>query len=173
MLRKVISGGQTGVDQGALNWAITNNIPHGGHCPRGRKSERGKIPECFNLIETASADYWERTVLNVQNADATLLITRGYPSGGTASTMYHCKRTGKPYLVADVKRLELICGTLQADCKTQEDLARYVANWLWDMKVEILNVAGPRDSKQPDIGLEVKTLMDRVLEAYRKSPLGK
>ena len=58
---KIISGGQTGADRAALDFAIAHNIPHGGWCPKGRKAEDGVIPACYQLNELSTADYLKRT----------------------------------------------------------------------------------------------------------------
>ena len=52
MIRKIISGGQTGADRAALDWTIKDDIPHGGWCPAGRRAEDGVIPERYRLQET-------------------------------------------------------------------------------------------------------------------------
>ena len=82
---KLISGGQTGADRAALDVARELGLAHGGAVPRGRAAEDGPIPACYgNLVETESDDPAERTKRNVLQADATLLITHGEPSGGSA-----------------------------------------------------------------------------------------
>ena len=73
-VKKIISGGQTGVDRAGLDFAIENQIPHGGYCPKGRRSEDGKIPDNYNLIETATSNYKERTEKNLIELDGTLII---------------------------------------------------------------------------------------------------
>ena len=82
-IAKIISGGQTGVDRAALDVAIQLGIPHGGWCPRGRRSEDGCIPLCYDLTETTTDDYRERTRLNIQDAHGTLILTVGRASCGT------------------------------------------------------------------------------------------
>jgi hypothetical protein len=74
-LIKIISGGQTGADRGALDAAIARGVSHGGWCPKGRRAEDGVISERYRLIETASHAYEHRTVANIENSDATLIIT--------------------------------------------------------------------------------------------------
>jgi hypothetical protein len=36
---KIVSGGQTGADRAALDWALFHKLPCGGWCPKGRKAE--------------------------------------------------------------------------------------------------------------------------------------
>ncbi|HUA65215.1 MAG TPA: putative molybdenum carrier protein [Alphaproteobacteria bacterium] len=84
---KIISGGQNRVDRAALEWAIENGVPHGGWCPKGRPAEDGIIPSKFHLEETESEDYSVRTRRNVQDADATVILSaRKSMSGGTPQT---------------------------------------------------------------------------------------
>ncbi|MEE3218652.1 MAG: putative molybdenum carrier protein, partial [Planctomycetota bacterium] len=81
LIQKLISGGQTGVDRGALDVAIQLNIPHGGWCPRDRRAADGQIPRQYQLTETELVDYKERTERNVIDSDATLILVRGPLSG--------------------------------------------------------------------------------------------
>ena len=75
MLSKIVSGGQTGADRAALDWAIAHQIPHGGWCPKGRKAEDGKLDTRYCLNETPSADYAQRTSCNVWQSDATVIFS--------------------------------------------------------------------------------------------------
>src|SRR6202048_4695652 len=47
MLRKIISGGQTGADRAGLDFAIEKGLEHGGYVPRGRKAEDGRIDDRY------------------------------------------------------------------------------------------------------------------------------
>jgi predicted Rossmann-fold nucleotide-binding protein len=69
MLTKIISGGQTGADQAALDAAIELGIPHGGWIPKGRLTEAGPLPEKYNLTEMPTKDYLKRTKQNVADSD--------------------------------------------------------------------------------------------------------
>ena len=71
----IVSGGQTGVDRAALDWAIEKGWPHGGYCPKGRIAEDGLIPGKYNLKEIKSGKYRIRTRLNVIHSDATLILS--------------------------------------------------------------------------------------------------
>lgn len=133
MVRKLISGGQTGVDRAALDVALELGIPCGGWCPKGRKAEDGEIPARYPLQEMPSAEYAVRTEWNVRDSDATLVLCYGMPSGGTALTIGLARRHRKPLLIIDFNLKE---GMSPAD----------VREWVERRRVGILNVAGPRAS---------------------------
>ena len=54
-LQKIVSGGQTGADRAALDWAILNGVAPGGWCPLSRRAEDGPIDERYQLQETPNA----------------------------------------------------------------------------------------------------------------------
>lgn len=133
-LRKIISGGQTGVDRAALDVALELGIPCGGWCPKGRLAEDGVIDARYPLQETPSEEYAQRTEWNVRDADGTLILSWGIPTGGTAFTISCAKKLQKPCLVFDL----------------QKKVNRQRFNdWLNDNNICVLNIAGPRESHQP------------------------
>lgn len=134
--QRIISGGQTGVDRGALDAAISLGIEHGGACPRGRIAEDGRIPDRFQLIELASPKYSVRTEKNVVDSDATLILYNKKFSAGTALTHRMTIKNEKPVFLLDLTRPAEI-----------EEVAR----WLVEHKVATLNCAGPRESSAPGI----------------------
>ncbi|MHC4177623.1 MAG: putative molybdenum carrier protein [Planctomycetota bacterium] len=144
---KIISGGQTGVDRGALDAAIALGIPHGGWCPLGRLAEDGRIPDRYELRETESPEYSVRTERNVIDSDATLILCRGRPSGGTELTLRLAERHGRPHLVLDLDQ-----------AAQPEQLRR----WLQQQRVKVLNVAGPRESQSPGIAAEASQFVSRA-----------
>src|SRR5919108_3104860 len=97
----VVSGGQTGVDRAALDAAAEVGLRTGGWCPRGRRAEDGALAALYTLRETPSRGYAQRTEWNVRDSDATLVLCRGAPRGGTALTLRVAKRCGRPVLVVD------------------------------------------------------------------------
>jgi putative molybdenum carrier protein len=136
VLECVISGGQTGVDRAALDWAIARGISHGGWCPRGRRAADGAINERYALRETPSRDYSQRTRWNVRDADATLIISRReLLAGGSAYTREFCVKTGKPWL----------------HVRPGADDAARIEAFLREHRVRVLNVAGPRESTEPGV----------------------
>lgn len=134
-LRKLISGGQTGVDRAALDVAIRSGIPHGGWCPAGRWAEDGPIDPRYRLAETPSADPAQRTAWNVRDADATLILTFGPPTGGTDRTRRLALEAGQPLLVLDLA------------ATPAPDAAHAIAAWLAAHPIACLNIAGPRASE--------------------------
>ncbi|MCA9264484.1 MAG: putative molybdenum carrier protein [Planctomycetales bacterium] len=133
---RVISGGQTGVDRGALDAAILLGIEHGGWCPRGRLAEDGPIPPQYDLWETESPEYPVRTEQNVTDSDGTLLLFRRRLTGGTRYTLRMARRHGRPHF--------------QVDLEQPWDIPA-VQTWLAEHDIQVLNVAGPRASTSPRI----------------------
>ncbi len=87
LVERMVSGGQTGADRAALDWAIEQGISHGGWCPQGRQAEDGPLPERHHLHETPKTDYLQRTEWNVRDSDGTVIISLAASlSGGSLST---------------------------------------------------------------------------------------
>jgi Circularly permutated YpsA SLOG family len=133
----VISGGQTGVDRGALDAALDLGVRCGGWCPAARMAEDGVIPARYPVTELAGARYLERTYKNVEDSDGTLVITFGPPAGGTASTIGFCKALGRPHLIID------------AAVVPSEEALRLSVDFLDNESIRRLNVAGPRATGAP------------------------
>lgn len=147
-LRKIISGGQTGVDRAALDTALQAGWEIGGWCPAGRRAEDGIIAARYPLQETPSADYAQRTTWNVRDSDGTLVLLAASPAGGTALTIQETERQGKPLLVMDLHTLPSVST---------------VAHWLALHAIKVLNVAGPRESEAPGIYGRAKAFMATLL----------
>lgn len=149
---RIVTGGQTGVDRAALDVALELGIASGGWVPMGRGAEDGRIPDHYpNLREAISTEAAVRTRLNVRDSDATLLITRGDPAGGSALTAAVAEQLGKPLLHVDLART------------TPSDAASEVRRWLRRTSPSTLNVAGPRASEDPTIHEAARTLLVRAL----------
>jgi hypothetical protein len=131
----IISGGQTGVDRAALDWAIEHGWPHGGYCPKGRVAEDGVIPKKYRLKETESSKYSLRTRLNVIHSDATLILSPLPLTGGTALTAKYARKEGKALF------------TLSPGLEPRDLLA--LKSFLASLDSCNLNVAGPRLSHWP------------------------
>ncbi len=139
MLKKIISGGQTGADQAGLDAAIHLGIPHGGSIPKGRRTEAGPLPARYKLREMPTTSYPKRTEQNVLDADATLIVSHGKLLGGSKLTETLALKHCKPCLHLNLNKLAL------------EHAAALLQEWLAESGVRTLNVAGPRASEDPRI----------------------
>jgi hypothetical protein len=146
---KIVSGGQTGIDRAGLDVAIAMGISHGGWCPQGKKAEDGTIPPTYRLQETPKTDYRQRTEWNVRDSDGTLILTRGQPAGGTAATIRFAADYNKPCLVLDL---------------TTTPTPQTVRSWLKQFDIQVLNVAGPRESGCPGIQQQAVDFLQRCLK---------
>ena len=106
MLKKIISGGQTGADQAALDVAIKFNIPHGGWIPKDRLTEDGPLDTKYRLTEMETRDYRKRTKKNIEDSHGTVIISRGELTGGSKLTFYHAKLINRPHLYVDLLSTE-------------------------------------------------------------------
>ena len=134
IINKIISGGQTGVDRAALDTAMEQGIPHGGYCPKGRRAEDGVIPIKYDLIEHNSIKYADRTLENVLLSDGTMVLHTGIISKGTVLTEEFCIQEDKPLMIINIVDDPKSC--------------RLSFNhWLRENSIQILNIAGPRESE--------------------------
>jgi hypothetical protein len=147
MIRKIISGGQSGADRASLDFAIARGLEHGGFVPRGRKAEDGRIADRYNLVELTTSSYPARTRRNIEESVGTVIFSlEHFLSGGTKLTREYADKIGRPLLHIFDTRQERI---FNPDGRGLEIQA--LVNFLCSNKIEILNVAGPRESKEPRI----------------------
>jgi hypothetical protein len=155
----IFSGGQTGVDQGALRAALSAGVRAGGWCPPGRVCESGVIPDGFELRETPQersvhapdVPRSQRTEWNVRDSDATLILrplTFTRLDVGTDWAIEFAARLRKPLLVCDPVDVTRIADVLA---------------WLSGNAVVTLNVAGPSESMCPGIGTLAEHFVARLL----------
>lgn len=154
-LKRVISGGQTGVDQGALDAAIDGGVDHGGSVPVGRKTEAGRLPERYRMEELSTGNYPDRTAKNVRDADGTLIISHGSLTGGSSLTRQFAERYGRPCLHLDLDQQEF------------DNAVDRVVHWLEKHLIQTLNVAGPRASSDPHIHELTYRLVSSVIERLK------
>lgn len=147
--KRIVSGGQTGVDRAGLDVAIALGLDHGGWCPAGRLAEDGSVPSRYELRETESSDYPARTKQNVIDSDATLILFEQELKGGTRLTKRFCRELEKTHRVAEINP-ESISGVQQ---------------WFIEQQPEILNIAGPRESTYPGI---YDRAFEYLLKAFTK-----
>ena len=158
---KIISGGQTGVDRGALEAALELGLEAGGWCPPNKQAEDGKIPEHFPLKETPEERSPNapdiprslRTEWNVRDADATLILLPepDHLDSGTNWTMEVCKRMEKQYFV---------CNPFEPKSIPQ------IREQILKRNTRTINVAGPAESVCPGIQAATKTFIKQLYQQY-------
>ena len=149
-LEKIVSGGQTGADQAGLRWAMENGFEHGGWCPRGRSAENGTIPEVFHLEETPSEGFAQRTEWNVRDSDATVIfsISRSL-TGGSLLTKELTRKWKRP--------------CLHLSKNEGRDPEKRLLEFIDENFIRILNVAGPRETTEPNVGEFVEEVLSGAL----------
>lgn len=148
-LESIISGGQTGVDRGAIDAALALGFPCGGTCPRGRRAEDGVIPDHYPFTESTEDHYQARTEANISDSDATLILASSLPlEGGTRLTQELAVEKRSPFLI-----------------QTLPWSIQEVLDWLVATDVKRLNVAGPRESGAPGIGRATFEFLSELLKS--------
>ncbi len=151
MIKKIISGGQTGADRAALDVAINLHIPHGGWVPKNRTAEDGPVPAHYQLKEMATERYPARTEANVTDSDGTMIITHGELKGGSRLTREYALKHRKPHLHIDL------------DARRGDDALYAIVNWIAENHIAVLNVAGSRASEDPDLYDNVFEILNNAL----------
>ncbi|MBI9086325.1 MAG: putative molybdenum carrier protein [Desulfobacterales bacterium] len=151
ILKKIISGGQTGADQAALDAAIKMGLPHAGWIPRGRLTEDGPLPLTYALQEMPTNSYPKRTEQNVLDSDGTVIFSHGPLTGGSKLIQKLARQHKKPCLHINLDKVPIYLSSSE------------ILKWVREHEVEILNVAGPRASKDPSIHDEVIYIVQGVI----------
>ena len=148
MIKRIISGGQTGADRAALDFAIKMDLPHGGWVPKGRMAEDGPIPDRYNLKEMPTKNFPQRTKRNVKKADGTLIVSHGKLTLGSDLTRKMALKHNKPYLHIELNETSIF------------EAAEQINQWVLENRIEVLNIAGSRASKDPKIYRAVYELLE-------------
>ncbi len=165
-MRKIVSGGQSGVDQAALGAAMASGLATGGWCPPGRVSEDGTIPDIFQLKETPEERSQDapdiprsqRTEWNVRDSDATLVLWPGTFNKHDLGTRYaiDCALRYKKYL--------LICDP------TEQHQVDKAIDWITRHSIETLNVSGPSERTSPGVGALAERFIRELLACEKIPP---
>ena len=158
MTERIISGGQTGADQAALDVAIELGIPHDGWIPKGRKTERGRLPDKYQLKEMPTDSYPKRTEQNVKDSHGTLIFSHGELTGGSDYTRKMAENIGKPWIHVDANKISI------------EAAVQIIRAWISGNDIEVLNVAGPRASKDRKIYSTTTKILKAVLRSKDETP---
>ena len=153
-LKKIVSGGQTGVDRAALDFAMAKGIPHGGWCPLARWAEDGPIASLYHLTETPSADPQQRTEWNVRDSDGTVILSIAAElTGGSRKTAEFARQHQKPCLHLARER-------------EGKGASEKLFGFLAEHSIRTLNVAGPRQTTEPDAAGFAREVLERCFEAF-------
>ncbi|MGQ0445232.1 MAG: putative molybdenum carrier protein [Beijerinckiaceae bacterium] len=160
---KIVSGGQSGVDQAALDVAIALHIPYGGWVPKGGLAENfpsapGLQYRYPKMAETGTSDPSERTQLNVRDSDATIVLVQSIGQTqlpGTKLTIEIANRLGRPCLIqiADEPRAAV-------------RLSLWLSDRSREKAIHTLNIAGPRDSQAPGLYDGAKALLEMAIPLF-------
>jgi hypothetical protein len=150
LVQKIVSGGQTGADRAALDWAIEHGVPHSGWCPKGRLAEDGVIHLKYQLQETPSSSYGQRTEWNIRDSNGTVIFSIARVlTRGSKKTMEFAHEHGKPLIHISK------AGGLLAP-------ATAFLEFIEANEIRVLNVAGPRASEEAQVGRFVKEVLDKA-----------
>ncbi|MEM1263741.1 MAG: putative molybdenum carrier protein [Pseudomonadota bacterium] len=152
---RIVCGGQTGADRGAMMAAFDRGVPLAGWCPSGRKAEDGTIPSFYPVRELADSDYPERTLRNVLDSDATCIVRFSDVDAGSKLAAAACRREDKPYLYLDAHELD------------SDDAAGVLEGFIREHAVAVLNVSGPRASTHPAAESWTRAALRRCLAALQ------
>ena len=151
MIKKIVSGGQIGADQGALDVAIKYGIPHGGWIQKGRKTQGGVLPLKYHLKEMSTASFKDRIEQNVFDSHGSVIISHGALTGGADYCLKMAQKHGRPCLHIDLNTI------------SEFTAASRLNAWIKENDIEVLNVNGSRTSEDSNI---YKDTMDIVEAAF-------
>lgn len=151
MIQKIISGAQTGADRAGIDAAMESGFDYGGWVPKGRKAEDGVVPAKYTALqEMSKGGYPERTEQNVLDSDGTVIFGYGKLTTGSALTRKFARQHNKPYLHIDLGIVK--------------NPVLRIKNWIVDWEIKVLNIAGRKASKAPEIYDVVKNIIKQVLK---------
>ena len=157
---KIVSGGQAGVDRGALEAAIALGIEFGGWAPHGWLAEDGTVPVQFQAkmqehpaMGGRAQDYRERMKANVRDSHATLILVDSLPlSGGTKLT--------ENTAVAMMRSHKVIA---MSATNAKDEALKWLRQLLGLSSALVFNVAGPRESKASGIQARTNAFLEELL----------
>ncbi len=150
MLEKIISAGQAGADQAALDAAMNLGVPYGGWIPKDRWTEAGTISDKYELKEMPSLSYEESIEQNIIDSDGTLVISHGKPAGEYLLSFKFSEQHKKKLLHINLKNNKGFSA------------AQLVKSWIALNDIKVLNVSGPCESEDPEIYEDTVSLLKAV-----------
>ena len=136
MLRRIISGGQIGADQGGLRAGKELGLETSGWVPKGCRTLDGPAPWLvteFGCYEHESSSYPPRTYENVRLSSGTVRFAFNFESPGEKCTLKAIRQYGKPHFDVDLNTMTPTPSEFRA--------------WLEENQIMTLNVAGNANPK--------------------------
>jgi hypothetical protein len=157
MIKKIVSGGQRGADQGGLDAGYCCDIETGGWAPKGYLTLDGYTPNLslFSVKEHNSPYYAPRTFANVKDSDGTIRFAYDFNTKGELCTLKAINQYKKPYFDVDLNK------------EITNEIINDIIDWIRVNKIEILNVAGNAGNtkdKSLDIHFKVRDCLIKVLK---------
>jgi len=156
MIKKIISGGQPGVEQAALEAAIKLDIPHAGWTYKDKKTEDGISPEEYNLKEIDNPSYFERLEKNIIDAQGTVILTFGQLQMGTKSVRQLADKHKKPCLPLDLK-----------ECTLNHAISS-IRKWMDNHAIEEIFFTGSKPIAAPNIHEVVILIIEGIYQVERE-----
>ena len=157
MLRKVISGGQSGADIAGLETPKRFGYETGGTMPFGYKTLDGCKPEykqLYGVVAHSSSSYVPRTRLNVKDSEGTIRLAYNFQSRGEICTLKAIEDHKKEHFDVDLSDPPPIST---------------VTNWISCLRIEVLNVAGNAEQTSPGTHEAATRYLEQVFEALREN----
>ncbi len=150
MIKKIVSGGQPGVERAALDAAIKLNLPHSGWTYQTRKTDEGVIPDKYNVKELPQAGFSERIEKNVTDSDATLIITHGSLTFGLKMVREHAEKHKRPYLHVDLNENPL------------NKASALIRKWMLNNDLGAVYITGSKSAGGTNISQEVIQIIEGI-----------
>lgn len=148
MVRKIISGGQVGVEAAALDLAVKLGIPCSGWTPRDKPSRNRERLQRYQLTETESMGFQQAIDRNIIEADGMLLITRGDKTKKTQYAVNSVLKYSRQLLHIDLTQY------------SEFEAASLICSWLQMNNIGKLYVTGP----VPDEADKIYGVTQKVIE---------
>ena len=156
MIKKIISGGQPGVELAALDAAIKLDIPHAGWAYKSRKTKNDALPEQYNVKEIANPSYFERLEKNIIDSDGTVILTYGQLRRGSNATKDLANKHNKPCLLLELN-----------EC-TRSHAISSIRKWMDNHEIEEIFFTGSKPIAAPNIHEEVILIIEGLCQVERE-----
>ena len=90
------------------------------------------------MKELEEGSFAERTLQNVKDSEGTIVIYFNELRGGTEYTVHCCKELQRPHKLINAANI------------SSQEAAQSMVDFVREHKIDILNVAGPRQSEWPE-----------------------